>query len=160
MEMKNKVIGALFFLLMFSLLLLGFGYGRDYEEKSISQKVDALEIPIEDYNQCRNLTFYNTSGCLVRYVMSFYNYTITLDQERTIEDIKRNGGDCYDYSNIYVKLGKELGFKTKVLRFEINDTDAHAVAILGNEKGYCLIDQINNPVCRFYRQDKKESYNA
>jgi hypothetical protein len=54
--------------------------------------------PLTDINSCQNKSLQETSQCLQDYVATFYNYTVRSDIPRTLEDIKANGGDCYDYT--------------------------------------------------------------
>ena len=65
---------------------------------------------ITQTSQNSNMSLKNTSNCLVSYVKTFYNYTVRSDIPRTEEDIRVNGGDCFDYTELYVGYSKELGF--------------------------------------------------
>ena len=95
---------------------------------------------------CKNLDLKETAYCLRDYIKTFYNYTIRSDKERTIEDIKVNGGDCYDYNKLYERLGSELGFDTYSYRIALGDS-FHRIALISDETGYCLLDQLHKINC-------------
>ena len=133
-----------FFIVVMCLLgvILGFCVNEIYDNYKINEGVEE----ISDYVQCSNLSLEDTSECLRKYISTFYNYTIRDDEIRTIEDIKINGGDCYDYNKLYERLGKELGFGTFSFRIGMGDK-FHRIAIISDETGYCLLDQLNKINC-------------
>lgn len=102
---------------------------------------------ISDYKQCKNLSLINTASCLENYVLTFYNYTIREDSYHSLEDVKENGGDCYDYSNLYVTMAESLGYKGKTTKITNTDKYAHQFAVIYDEKHYCILDQTFKPVC-------------
>ena len=95
-------------------------------------------------DNCKNLSLEDTTECLIDYVKPFYNYTIREDTDKTLEDIKTNGGDCYDYSMLYSKLVEYLGFDTSTNRLE-TENKAHRYTTIWNKElnEYCVIDQLN-----------------
>ena len=119
-------------------VILGFMVHNIYDEWKLNE---VSQEKIVDYDQCNNLNLEDTSNCLRNYISTFYNYTTRSDKERTIEDIKENGGDCYDYNKLYERLGKELGFDTYSYRIALGDS-FHRVALISDETGYCLLDQL------------------
>jgi len=133
-------IGTLLVLIIFA---LGFCSNKIYNNWKVNEH---SQEEISDYNQCNNLSLVKTSECLREYISTFYNYTIRSDKERTIEDIKKNGGDCYDYNKLYERLGKELGFDTYSYRIALGDK-FHRVALISDETGYCLLDQLHKIKC-------------
>jgi len=150
MKTKNNRLGrskeTLLILLMITMsVILGFlvhDIYNDYKTNDVSQE----EIIIDDYIQCNDLSLENTSKCLKDYISTFYNYTVRSDKIRTIEDIKENGGDCYDYNKLYERLGKELGFDTYSFRIAIGDK-FHRIALISDETGYCVLDQLHKINC-------------
>lgn len=122
--------------------ILGIG-GVTYRDMVINEN---LKEEIYDYSYCHNLTLEETAKCLRDYVSTFYNYTIRTDEERTIEDIKNNGGDCYDYNKLYERLGKQLGFDTFTFRINMGES-YHRIAIISDNTGYCLLDQLHKINC-------------
>lgn len=138
----------LFDMLMLTLLVsCGFWLGLEYNNNGntflYSFSNETSDIPLA----CNNLSLIKTSDCMVRYVAPFFNYTIRTDVPRTLEDIKTNGGDCYDYSLLYVDMARELGFIAKQIKIEIIKENGHAVAMVSDKTGYCVIDQIQRPYC-------------
>lgn len=125
---------------------LGFCVHGIYYEYNASQINEGSAEEIFEYMQCENLLLEETRDCLREYISTFYNYTIRSDEIRTIEDIKENGGDCYDYNKLYERLGKELGFDTFSFRIKMGD-DFHRIAIITDENGYCLMDQRHKADC-------------
>ena len=126
-------------------VILGFMVHDIYDDWKMNE-VSQEEITIDDYIQCNNLNLTETSGCLREYVSTFFNYTVRSDKERTIEDIKLNGGDCYDYNKLYERLGEELGFNTYSYRIAIGDR-FHRIAVISDGTGYCLLDQLHKINC-------------
>lgn len=125
------------------LLILGFLGHEIYDEYIIDES--SFE-EISEYMQCKNLSLERTADCLREYISSFYNYTIRNDEIRTIEDIKENGGDCYDYNKLYERLGKKLGFDSFSFRIKMGDR-YHRIAFISDETGYCLLDQRHKINC-------------
>lgn len=144
-EMKQNTF---FIISAIVLLALGFSLHGAYDEYN-QRKMNEMSkerIDIEDYAQCNNLNLEDTSECLRDYVSTFYNYTRRTDEIRTIEDIKKNGGDCYDYNKLYERLGKELGFDTSSFRIGLGEA-LHRITIISDETGYCLLDQLYKTKC-------------
>ena len=138
---KRMLLIASFLIFLFA---LGFGLGHILDLQSSSQ---SSNINISNYSNCTNKTLSNTADCLISYVRPFYNYTKTKDADRTLEDIKENGGDCYDYSLLYIKMAKSLGFKAYQYSFKIDETYSHAIAVIVDKDGYCVLDQLTKPDC-------------
>jgi hypothetical protein len=128
-------------------LLIMFGYVLNPIVTNYHEEKNTMSI--SDYSSCSNLSYDNTTICLVSYVKSFYNYTIRDDIDRTLEDIKNNGGDCYDYSKLYEKMANSLGLNSTTYAF-YGET-GHRFAIIYDYKmtGYCQIDLLNY-VCRSF----------
>ena len=106
-----------------------------------------LEPKVSEYSQCANLSLHRTAQCLQDYVATFYNYTRRENMPRTLEDIKQNGGACYDYSHLYANMGSSLGFYSTVAVMDTSNVSRHAIAILSDNTGYCTIDQIAPIYC-------------
>jgi len=148
MKTKTNQLGrfceTLLILLMITMsVILGFMVHDIYNDWKLNE---VSQEEISDYNQCSNLNLEQTAECLKNYISTFYNYTIRSDKERTIEDIKENGGDCYDYNKLYERLGKELGFDTYSYRIALGNS-FHRVALISDETGYCLLDQLHKINC-------------
>ena len=136
----------LFSVLIASSILLGYFLNPVVEDLSESNEI---KIPITDYTNCSNLSVKNTTECLVNYVRPFYNYTVRDDIERDLEDIKLNGGDCYDYSILYEKMSKSLGLNSTT--FSFFGTSGHRFAVIYDYEmtSYCQVDGLNY-VCRSF----------
>ena len=137
--------------IVFVLILIG-GIAVGYcLTKQIDTTGEIISLnKISNYSQCSNLSLDKTAICLRNYVNSFYNYTL-LNQidghnipDRIMTDIINNGGNCYDYSNLYVKMANDLGFNAKTISLpNINLRDGHMIAIIWNNdvSEYCIADQ-------------------
>ena len=149
-QISNTSIGgrrAIIFMAVVCLYggLLGFSLHGAWNEWNVNEGIKEQEEILE-YSQCNDLDLESTSECLRNYVSSFYNYTSRSDEIRSIEDIKENGGDCYDYNKLYEKLGKELGFDTFSFRIKVGEM-YHRIAIISDDTGYCLMDQLHDSKC-------------
>ncbi len=79
----------------------------------------------------------------------FYNYNITnLHKKLTEEELKKEGGVCWHYSDWYVEQAEKLGLLAKRVDFYGEDS-GHAIAILydRNLTEYCIVDQRQIPSC-------------
>lgn len=126
---------------------LGYGTGTGYINLS------GKNIPIEETSQCTNQTLSETAICLKEYVASFYNYTfrderVYTGEQGSLEDIKRNGGDCSDYSKIYKDNFIALGYESETIEF-FNDSLGHAFTLAWTRdiSEYCILDQLIEPKC-------------
>ena len=104
--------------------------------------------PDKEFN-CTNLDFENSITCMNQYVQSIYNYTVRDENEYNstdgeLEDLKMNGGDCYDWNNLYVKLAKNLSLMgTHLSIYSEEKNKGHGIAIIWNKdlSEYCVLDQ-------------------
>jgi len=97
---------------------------------------------VDGYLKCKNLSVKETAYCLRDFVSTFYNYTIRDDFPKSLENIMENGGDCYDYSLLYEKMAKEIGFYATTKSIWGDDGSGHKFAIIWdrNLTGYCKLD--------------------
>lgn len=107
---------------------------------------------------CKGLELQDTSECLRQYVSTFFNYTSNIDSLRSFEDIKNNGGDCYDYTQLYIRFGKDLGYEVMEIKIIATDPNSlsHIFAIMYEPGvGYCLMDQLKEYGCYVFGTSKK-----
>lgn len=98
---------------------------------------------------CKNLSVEYTAHCLHDNLKPIYKYVIRDDTPKTFEDIKTNGGDCYDWSTVYKLLSKKLNYTVDTPPF-FDEGVGHQIAILhelSKQGTYCIIDQTLNPIC-------------
>jgi len=139
------VIGALASLFIFQALPTIFSS----TEKSSKQNI--LFYGVDIGFGCSDMKLNDTVYCLRNWVKTFYNYTLRDENnytgsQGTLEDIKQNGGDCYDYSNIYNSSLAELGFNTKIEKIYPDDSkQGHAFVIAWNKNltEYCNLDMVD-----------------
>ena len=148
-ESKLKSNIFLFVLLGVLLIVLGWLGNSIYQDyKTIPQTSQSTQI--SNISQCSNMSLKNTSYCLRDYVSTFYNYTVRTDIPRTEEDIRLNGGDCYDYANLYEGYAKELGFYGYHESISVTKDINHGFAVISDKEGYCILDQTDYPKCNYY----------
>lgn len=96
---------------------------------------------------CENYSLVETASCLNYKVRGIFNYTVRPDTVKSYDDILMNGGDCFDYSTLYVRAAGELGFKGEVYDYFLNDEFGHSFAVIYDDSGYCVLDQTIAPSC-------------
>ena len=118
--------------------------GFDYN--NLGHKIDNTK----DFTQCSGLDLEDTSRCLQSYLSTFYNYVPRDTFAKDINDIIENGGDCSDYTRLYVQWAEDLGYTGKTVVIKPKGTIGHAFAIIGDKTGYCRLDQLNDIDCVLY----------
>ncbi len=101
--------------------------------------------------RCSNMNLANTAACLVGNVETFYKYVDNPDWNNlNFTSIQQIGGDCKDWAQLYNRMIKQLpegkyAYSGEYVNFPIDKVNkvAHAVAIIGSEEGYCIIDQVS-----------------
>lgn len=107
-----------------------------------------------DYLKCDNKNLEKTVECLNLEVKEIYKYTSTKETHKNISDIRENGGDCYDYSNLYIEMATNLGFEGDTIRIPLDKKEWHIIAIIYSKEGYCTLDQIAEPNCITYKKER------
>ena len=100
-------------------------------------------------NDCRGLNVFDTADCLNKEVRSVYHYAVRDDTDKNFSDIAINGGDCYDYSGLYSRLAANLSFWADTVTLWTN-ASGHRLAIIHDQKGYCILEQNLKPWCMEY----------
>lgn len=96
---------------------------------------------------CENLSLFESTRCLVKNVKPFYKYNHSKGNiPLSLEEIKKRGGDCWDYIHLYSEAAEELGFGYRYLKYPMNEKEMHIFLIIYDEEGYCLVDGISS-VC-------------
>ena len=107
---------------------------------------DFIHVPIPE--RCSGLhDIVNASYCLVADSSTWFKFAVRDDFDRTFEDLKENGGDCYDYSLFYAKQLRELGFNASIVTFNFRPEELHAFTLVHTEHEYCILDQTAEPFC-------------
>ncbi len=124
-------------------IILGFALSQIMGTKRVDNlfygvKYSVPESEDEIVEKCKNLELEDTAKCLVDNIKTFYKFDEDSPPEMTFSELKDNGGRCYNWANLYVSLGNQLGFKSK--RLEIPFIP-HTIAILSDGNDYCMIDQ-------------------
>jgi hypothetical protein len=150
--MKSKIFFAIYIFLAIALGISGtmfyqtLNLNKDNVNIEENKNIEDLE---QIANECNNLELEETAKCLRDEIKIIYNYKSlsernkTFNENRTFEDIKENGGNCYDYTYLYMQLGDMLGFDNSYIsQTGIEDVKSpHRYFIMWNETNYCTIDQ-------------------
>ena len=135
-------------------LVVGFSSSQLIQTIDFSIKKEIPKDMQVIINDCELLGLSDTAKCLVSNVKSFFIYQKTNDAiDLNFSELKLNGGDCKDYSELYKELGDNLGFDTEYVDITIEGNKAHRFVILSNEEGYCVLDQVNKPICFVYKNE-------
>ncbi|MHA1678352.1 MAG: hypothetical protein ACTSW3_06185 [Promethearchaeota archaeon] len=136
--MKNEIISIIIILsLVFNSIILGY-----IAEDDISKLIRRIKNKqVDTPEECVNLSLIETANCLNNYVISIYKYNKTDDSKSlTIEELKKRGGDCNDWTDLYIGYIEDLKFDAKKVIINTGK-NAHAFAIISDETGYCKLDQ-------------------
>ncbi len=110
------------------------------------------QMNIKEIDQCSNLSLDDAAYCMANFQKKFYNYTPRNDIPKSLEDIKENGGDCYDYNSLHEKTGDILGFNSYSFDIKISDNSYHRFAVISNKEGYCVVDQTEVVGCEMLKK--------
>lgn len=113
---------------------------------------------------CRGLSLYDTSNCIYDNIQTAFKYKdepnpkydASCDQNscytnRPIDDIIQNGGVCYEWAIVYVKIANDLGFQGKHIELiNTKSRGGHSIAFIYGSNGYCIIDQNAKPICLYF----------
>jgi hypothetical protein len=156
-QIKNqlKIVNTIFLftiILVINSFFIGYLtselWGRQIEDKIINSEIISKNFKLkilQKENQCSNKSLEETAYCLRNYVSTFYKYNERDDTEKTLEDIRENGGDCYDYTMLYKKLFTDLNFNAKeTIIYTKDKKQGHAfLTVWKNElNAYCSIDML------------------
>lgn len=140
-----------FLIILGSLLIIDIILLINYLPKGIEVEVRANLTENYIMYKCQNLSMEDTSSCLVNQITPYYIYNRTDDRiSLSFNELMVRGGDCKDWSELYERLGKKLGFNSKVVIIGVNDSSMHEIAIISNDDGYCILDQ-RDKYCTFFK---------
>jgi len=130
-------------------------YSRGYSKGEINEKLVL--------NVCSGLDLFETTKCLNDFVKKtfFYNkskvkeisypvefnnvgdryYVVNVDKDIRVDDIFSGGGVCRDYSQLYYKLARKLGFNAKIFVVDVDFGLLHSFVVIYDSSGYCLPSQ-------------------
>lgn len=94
-----------------------------------------------EISECKDFNLQQTANCLRDNLKEIYNYTERDDLPKTEEDIKLNGGDCNEYSYLYQKWARQLGFNSDTHQI-CDGVFCHRFATINDKTGYCILDQL------------------
>jgi hypothetical protein len=111
--------------------------------RQLSYSVESLLLPKEkSVSNCSAMPFIDTVECLNTYVDKIYKYNKTDDSiELSNDDLIKYGGDCKNWAEFYAEEIQKYGFYGIAQKLQMNETNAHAVALLSSNGTYCVVDQ-------------------
>ena len=153
-----KIISAIFiFYIICSLGLIYISVNSINKDRvKYDDKYSKLtDIEIESFvSNCKNLEHQPTVECLNSNVNEIFKYTITEDKERlSLQDLKIKGGDCKDWSELYVKSLESLGYKGYYAHIHsgyVNHVFIYTLEL--NTRNLCIID-MSDYMCKEYITD-------
>lgn len=150
-------------ILIFLIIIFSFSLGvllKDNVTGLSHKNINELS-GINNSQECFNLSLDDTAYCLRDYVQTFYKYVVREDTDKTLEDLKQNGGDCHDWALLYAKMGKELGFNTDTFPFYTED-EGHRFAIIWdiNMSRYCILDNLDVHCLKLTTKQENQTENT
>ncbi len=150
--------------IFFSLIILSFAimlvYNFDLTIDNTANNNYAINGSLGP--ECSNLSFQNTAVCLNDYVRGIFVYNVTDDEiDLTLEDLKRRGGDCRDWTNFYLERMEFYGYNqdNQIIKglVEKNETVSmyHVSLMSFDSTGYCHMD-MRDLECYQYINDRGE----
>lgn len=153
-RLRKKII-ILIHLVIVLLVIVGFLIILIQPKEKTKTKVieEISNLTLED---CENLDLLNTSHCLVDYVNTFYKYRKVHDDVRlSLDELKKDGGDCLNYVRFYERELKKLGYNSIPIDIPIKKIDKstylHATLISYDITGYCYLN-LNYINCYTYER--------
>jgi len=137
MKEESKLIISLILVIMAS-FLAGFLLRPQLADTYFSLK--SVNVPPVEISQCGDLPLKDSVYCLRDYVNTFYKYEPRNDTFDSLEELKENGGDCYDWSKVYESFATQLGLKSKIINiFPDGNGEGHTFLIIWDKDftGYC-----------------------
>jgi len=138
--MKNEILSII---VIFSLVLSSITLGSLAKDdiNNLIRRIKNKQVDTPE--ECINLPLIETAHCLNDYVNSIYKYKETDDSKSlTIEELKERGGDCNDWTDLYIGYIEDLNFNAKKVIIDTGK-DAHAFAVISDETAYCKLDQMS-----------------
>ena len=146
MEENNNRLG--FNYVMILLFILGFislFFNTD-TSYGISKKISSeSNLITEEYilSECQSKTAIEASICLRNIIEPIFKFNKTLDMlNLSLQEIQIRGGDCKNWAELYADLGQKLGYNSYTFIIDIDGKNGHMFTVIGDDKGYCYIDQL------------------
>ena len=149
--MKYELVLLTFLIgLLFCGFVAGYVLHDDLNSLFTGEVTAQMDLDYQNISNCAGKSLEESTSCLRKKIMPIYNYTIRPDTIKTYDDILNNGGDCFDYSNLYLKMANMIGYNAT-----LGKIPGHAFTIVYDETGYCVLDQTNLIGCM--KLDYKQS---
>mgnify|MGYP003146602264 CR=1 FL=1 len=127
-------LGLLMALSIIAFFLVGMNIGSNMDSYYSPAPEMAIEL------ECPEGNIESRASCFIDYVYGFHNYQQSTDfYMKSLEKLKKEGGDCLNYALLYKELAIKHGYKAKVVSL-LDGYYGHAVTIMYDKSGYCIMD--------------------
>ena len=164
MAVKIKLSTIIIILCLIGLAVCIYEIAKIYNEENRGYVIASPESEADIIKACENLTISQTAKCYIDYIKDIYKYNITDWKKYTygknyfFDDIKKNGGDCAVYSDLYKSIALNMGFIAEAVTIDTPGNFNHRVTIISDITGYCLIDQLNSYCVEFDLESSKGQF--
>jgi hypothetical protein len=142
MKDKSK-FNIILFIMAIAYIILGISLANLYpiaKDYFDSKKI----LSYAETKDCEDLDLIDTSFCLREKLLPIYKYNISnVGKKLTDEQLIKEGGVCSSYSDWYEKRANSLGYYSKGIVISVNPEFDHKFAIISDNSGYCVLDQMN-----------------
>lgn len=135
-----KAVSILAIIISVAATIAAIIHGSTYKPKA-NFEINVSEIGYYslEYISCANMSLVDTAYCLNNYVSGFYNYNQSnINNNLDLGLLKKEGGVCWHYADLYSALAKEYGFQEQQINIP-----RHVFTIIYDDSGYCELDQLN-----------------
>lgn len=141
MEIDTKMMLSI---LIFGIACSGMGAALAYGIQGLASKIPTSKVYYSDAN-CSGLNLTRTAWCLEDRLAKFYRYNVTnVDRNLSLEQLKAEGGVCWQFSDWYADNIKSLGnFHASEVIIDTGRDTRHEYAVISDGSGYCILDQLN-----------------
>ena len=96
----------------------------------------------EIYNDCLNLSISDTARCFNKNIILIYNPRLILTPTNmSFEELTTSGGDCNDYTDLYMRLCERTNYSCKRVYVNEQELIYHVYLTMASPDGYCSLDQ-------------------
>ena len=138
--MKNTLI----FIVLLTILIVGVYYLGTINLINFNKSIPLMNIENKD---CNSSMLSDSAKCLRNELTTFFKYNLSqVGKDLSLEELKRDGGTCYNYANWYKDNLINLGFNATTISFWGEDL-GHLITLAWtnnlNNGTYCILDMTN-----------------
>lgn len=104
-------------------------------------KEEVTESEEDLVEKCKSDNLEYAVRCIMDEVDKFYKYNQTDDKiSLTYNQLKEQGGDCYNYARFYERVGESMDFRGDMHFIDVPNENNHVFATITSSDGYCILD--------------------